>query len=289
MVSELRETLQLALDWALPGSCLGCGVLLPRQDQLRANNETLQQLLGLVCPVCAARTRKISTLCPCQKSAIHGWGNSPEATQTQSHSCQLCSAFESFPKSVLFAFDFTYPFDQVIHRFKYSKAYYLGESLAQLLLLERKAAIKCMIAAEKLEAIIPMPLTPWRRFTRGYNQSTLLATELSKQLGLPIVEHGLQRKHFKTPQAKIEETQERYENVRNAFSAKPEHWMNAKRFLLVDDVITSGATIAAATNALHQAGAETVCALTVCSASKEYGREYLFSERCAEELSLAEN
>lgn len=210
----------------------------------------------------------------------------PGRESAHSSSCDLCSPLPSFPKSIVYGFDFSHPFDQAIYQLKYNRAGYIGGALAELLILKKGLELEAVAKRESLEAIIPIALTRRRQFVRGYNQSQLIAERLGAWLKLPVLGKGLVRRHFSSPQARIPEPELRMENVRGAFAAAPKQLAGRKRFLLVDDVVTTGATIAAATEALHEAGAECVCAVTVCSASKAQQREYLFSEGCAEEIQV---
>ncbi len=114
------------------------------------------------------------------------------------------------------------------------------------------------------DVIIPIPLHPKRLRDRGYNQSALLARELGRQLQLPVAEDLLVRTRATAPQVGLDALQ-RQENVRNAFRCVGPI-AETKRVLLVDDVCTTGATLAAAAVALRDGGAQTIWAYTLARA-----------------------
>jgi len=111
------------------------------------------------------------------------------------------------------------------------------------------------------DLLVAVPLYVRRQRLRGYNQSTLLARELSRLCGLPLAERGLARRRNTPPQARSAEAESRKRNVADAFIAD-RRWVEGKRILLIDDVMTTGATLDACARALRQAGAASVWALT---------------------------
>jgi ComF family protein len=113
----------------------------------------------------------------------------------------------------------------------------------------------------KGEVLMPVPLHPRRLRERGYNQSSLLAQELSKLTGAPLVEDTLIRVRDAVPQARTKSALERRQNVKDAFACK--QGLEGKQILLIDDVCTTGATLDACATALKSAGASSVRGLTV--------------------------
>ena len=106
------------------------------------------------------------------------------------------------------------------------------------------------------DLIIPIPLHPERVRERGYNQATLLARLLCEQLSLEMDDNLLRRTRDTCPQVGLDRLQRR-RNVAGAFSAHGA-LVKGRRVLLVDDVCTSGATLAAAAEALLEKGAASV-------------------------------
>jgi ComF family protein len=107
--------------------------------------------------------------------------------------------------------------------------------------------------SDPLDIVVPIPLHPERVRERGYNQAALLARHLCPQLNLELDEEALWRTRHTRPQVGLDRVQRR-QNVLGAFAADPPR-VEGRRVLLVDDVCTSGATLASAAVALRDAGA----------------------------------
>ncbi len=118
------------------------------------------------------------------------------------------------------------------------------------------------ILKEGVDLIIPVPLSYFRLLKRRYNQSALLAGELSKKTGIKAdVTNLIKVKHTK-PQATLK-GKARLNNIRNAYRLKFPEKIKGKRILLVDDVMTTGSTLKECTKTLLKAGAKSVDTLTV--------------------------
>jgi ComF family protein len=109
--------------------------------------------------------------------------------------------------------------------------------------------------------IVPVALHQARLRERGYNQSALLARELARHTGLPVAERTLLRVAPTLPQVGLDAAR-RAENVRNAFRCGDDS-LRGKPVLLIDDVLTTGATLRACAQALLDGGAGAVWALTL--------------------------
>jgi len=121
--------------------------------------------------------------------------------------------------------------------------------------------------AEKLAAdvVVPVPLHRQRERERGYNQAALISTPLAKRLLLPHRGVLLVRTRAR-PDKRILSLEERWESVRGAFATRPGSQVDNLRVLLIDDVLTTGATLDSCARALLEAGAKSVVALTVARA-----------------------
>ncbi len=104
-----------------------------------------------------------------------------------------------------------------------------------------------------IDAIVPMPLTRWRRWQRGYNQSKEIARGIASVCRLPIIDKAVKRLHFKVSQTRLN-TLERKENVCDAFRLVRPELIRGKHILLVDDIITTGSTMLACGKELAKAG-----------------------------------
>ncbi|NCC98534.1 MAG: ComF family protein [Bacteroidia bacterium] len=136
---------------------------------------------------------------------------------------------------------------KVLHQLKYKGEKELGIILGQSFGYEIQGS-----NISKVDAIIPVPLHPDKLKKRGYNQSEQIAIGLSEVLNIPIINDLLYRKLANSTQTK-KNVYERWENSQNIFDIKENRLsLCGKHILLVDDVITTGATIEACTEVLQQ-------------------------------------
>jgi len=117
------------------------------------------------------------------------------------------------------------------------------------------------------DVVVPVPLHRQREKERGYNQAALISQPLAKRLKLPHRAVLLVRTRPR-PDKTILSLEERWESVRGAFATRPGSQVDNQRVLLVDDVLTTGATLDACSRALREAGAKSVVGLTVARASR---------------------
>jgi competence protein ComFC len=123
--------------------------------------------------------------------------------------------------------------------------------------------------AKRLEAdiVVPVPLHRQREKERGYNQVDLFARSLARRLGLPYRPVLLKRAKPR-PEKHLLRQEERWEAVRGAFAMENGGRVDNSRILLLDDVMTTGATLDACTRVLREAGAKSVLAITIARASR---------------------
>jgi len=112
------------------------------------------------------------------------------------------------------------------------------------------------------DLVVPVPLHPSRLREREFNQALLLAARIARSLDLPLSFEHLLRVRATRPQTELDRT-ERARNVRHAFAVKHQAGLEGRRVLLVDDVLTTGATANECARALRLAGVETVSVLTL--------------------------
>ena len=114
------------------------------------------------------------------------------------------------------------------------------------------------------DALIPVPLHRWRLLARRYNQAALMARALGRETGLPVWPMALQRVRPTPSQGHLKPAQ-RFANVRKAFAAPPDQAekIQGKRVVLIDDVLTTGATVQECASVLLKAGAARVDVLTL--------------------------
>ena len=111
---------------------------------------------------------------------------------------------------------------------------------------------------EDVDALVPVPLTRWRRFWRGYNQAEMLAQGMAEVTGLPVL-NLLKRTKNRKPQTKLK-GETRLKNAEGIYRATiPDEW-RGKRFVIVDDVMTTGATLGSCAQTLQNADkGATIC------------------------------
>lgn len=137
--------------------------------------------------------------------------------------------------------------------------------------LRRATAMMVAALGERknaIDIIVPVPLH-WRRLMlRRFNQSALLAYALAQVLEIPCVPQALKRTRYTTPQMRLPRA-ERLHNVRGAFAVPEGVLLASKTILLVDDVVTTGATVNACASTLKKAGAKAVHVLALARTVKE--------------------
>lgn len=163
---------------------------------------------------------------------------------------------------VVAAVAYAYPWSGLIAQFKFQESPGWARSFATLM----RAAPWCEPALEAADWVLPMPLAAGRLRARGFNQSLLLARALAPQrtrsdLLLRLLETA--------PQSSLARAQ-RQANVRNAFAVEPMQAaaLRGKRVVLVDDVMTSGASLYAAAQVLRQAGAAHITGLVLARTAR---------------------
>jgi ComF family protein len=147
---------------------------------------------------------------------------------------------------------------EAIHRFKYSRALWFENFLADLLVRQAAPALN----DGGWDFIVPVPLHPLKLREREFNQAERLAAHLSRATNIPVNKSFLRRLQ-PTPTQTLLSREQRAANMKNAFAVRPGTRLDKKRIVLVDDVFTTGATTNACAQALCGAGAAAVCVWTV--------------------------
>ena len=147
----------------------------------------------------------------------------------------------------------------LIHVYKYDRVEPLAKPLGRLLAL-------ALPRDRAFDVVVPMPLHWQKRWQRGFNQSALLAREVSRRTGFPVA-RALRRVRNTQAQAGLTNAKRRA-NVSGAFRAIKPHAVRGKRVLLIDDVLTTGATASSCARALKLAGAAEVTLLTLARADR---------------------
>ena len=227
------------IDFVLPPHCITCRKYLSPQEKIVCDVcwDNLEVLPSPFCPVCMNFMEQGDLFC---KICVE-----------RKNLCAVRS---------LGIFDPHY--QKLIHGFKYQQKITLGQRLGKRLgekLIEDRAA-------SEFDYIIPVPLHSVRKRERGFNQSKILAQEISKVINIPVLKKVLKRTRNTKDQTKLS-PEERKENVKGAFSLKSPETIEGKRIILVDDVMTTGATLGECATVLREAGAEKIMGAIVAVAS----------------------
>ena len=142
--------------------------------------------------------------------------------------------------AALFYYEASSPTSNILYDLKYHDHPEIGREMGRLMARELTASD----FFEGIDAIVPLPLAKKRRRQRGYNQSMELARGISEVTGLPVWNQIVRRTRFVKSQTQMGR-QERMENVADVFEAKDLSAIRGRHVLLVDDVVTTGATMMA--------------------------------------------
>ena len=211
------------------------------------------------CLLCGAACR--SNLCrPCAASLPRLAEERCRICATPLESGTTCGAcLERKPHfdSVTAAHPFVFPIDALVRNYKYA-----GNLALAPLLANRIARVVC----GHVDAIVPMPLAPERLRERGFNQAHELARHVARALQLPVLPSACRKVTETPPQAALP-WDERARNVRGAFVCDIE--LTGKRIAIVDDVMTTGATLNELSRNLKRAGAASVCGWVLARTLKD--------------------
>lgn len=247
-----RRLASLLPELLLPNPCLGCGA------PLRDGGSPAD--FGL-CLACRGRLARHVPGCPRCGAPLPG-------RRRRAEPCKPCRRRPPPFALLLSPWLFTSPLVSVIHALKFGRCPHLGAALARPLAARLREGWPLLFgeptpAQVEAPVVAPVPLHPWRRLRRGYDQAAEIAGPLAEFLGLEALA-PLQRRRATRPQVGLPR-QQRLENVTGAFTVPRHQRRSVARctVLLVDDVATTGATLASAAAALRRAGARRVVALAV--------------------------
>jgi len=156
-----------------------------------------------------------------------------------------------------YAYSFGYydgPLRKMIHHLKYASIAVLADPLGELM-------VRALPLDLQVDMIVPVPLHWRRRLWRGYNQCELLARPLESRLRVPLVRAIRKTRHTETQASST--PAERRSNLTGAFVLAGQQIVEGKRVLLVDDVLTTGATVMMCSALLRRGGAKSVTVLTL--------------------------
>lgn len=197
---------------------------------------------ALVCAACSGALRRLPQACPC--CAL------PSASAVDQHRqvCGRCLADPpAFDRSWA-AFIYTFPLDRLVQSFKYNGTLAYADWFAQEM-IERRDELPVA------DMLVPIPLGRSRQRERGFNQALEIAKPLARWSGIPLCTDTATRVRDTRPQASLRWS-ERAKNIRGAFACAAD--LTGKRVIVIDDVMTTGASLGEFAKTLKRAGAASV-------------------------------
>jgi competence protein ComFC len=213
----------------------------------------------LICQECRRR------IAPEKWVGCRHCGGTLSGNREPSEHCSLCKHPPLLFDRVVVMGGYHDSLRDVILRMKHPRQEALSLAMGRLLGEKRFSELSALAA----EVIVPIPMYWFRRLRRGTNSAELLACELGKKMGLPVIGRLLVRTRNTLPQVGLPPSR-RFHNMKGAFHVRSKAGLNGTRILLVDDVLTTGATCSEAAGALKKAGASMVA---VAVAARAQGKE----------------
>jgi ComF family protein len=221
-------------------------------DECRVCGETLREVSRIpVCSRCLDDHAPLDAEYSCVSCRMPFVNRAPLDAEGRCRLCRL--GLSGFDAVYCYGF-YDGSLQKLIQLFKYSGVRPLESHFGKLIAL-------AVPLDQRFDVIVPMPMHWRRRWSRGYNQAALLARRISKRWNAPV-RNVIRRTRATAPQAGLTNARRR-ENVAGAFKIKRGVSLKGMRVLLVDDVITTGATASAAARVLKRAGARMVAVAAV--------------------------
>jgi ComF family protein len=244
----LRTLLGTLADLAYPTACAHCNAFCDGG--------------GPLCPQCTDKLHELSIAAACIHCAMPiAQANAP---------CPRCLGKGLYPfERVARLCIYDDPVKTLVRQFKYHRRWPLAEWLTDRLLEQPRI----QLLLKEIDGIVPVPLHRRREFSRGYNQAKVIAARIAKRFRLPLIQ-PLRRIRNTEQQTAQTSQKDRHANVRDAFTLKDPSPIEGKRILVVDDVLTTGATLQAVGRVLLTAKAASLSGLVLAVADPRH-RDFL--------------
>lgn len=230
-------------------------LLLP--DECRVCGRPLETFSSVpVCPACLAPPEPFSPEYACLRCRTPFLNPRP---LNEDGLCRLCAAGATAFDAAWTCGAYEGRLRDLIHLFKYGRMIPLARLFGRMM-------ARAYPRDQRFDFLVPVPVHWRRRFGRGFDQSLLLARELSRHTGIPVLA-ALRRKRHTAAQAGLTRRQRR-DNIRGCFEVKEPTRVRGARLLLIDDVLTTGATANAAADTLRRGGAAGVAVFTLARADR---------------------
>jgi len=239
MAAKLTAFAEKVADWFYPRICPGCGDVSDRPGRH-------------LCWSCFARL-ELHTQAHCRIC-----GHPAEGDVAHAFVCSVCTATKPAFDRARSAGRFAGVLREQLHLFKYNNALWLKDDLVDLLY----GCLTAHFQPDAVDVVLPVPLHPVRQRERSYNQAALLADALAQRIGRRFDDRSLVRTRKTETQTQFDAAHRRM-NILGAFSVVHPEWVRGRCVLLIDDVMTTGATLNECARTLKKAGARSVWTLTV--------------------------
>jgi ComF family protein len=238
--SGLRRGVGVVLDSVAPRGCAGCGTMV-EPDEL--------------CATCQADLDELTARPACLKCGGPLGGDGGGL-------CPWCLGKGVYPfEGIVRLGTFDGPIKTLVHRMKYGRRWGIGEALADM--LWEQESVRDIVAAA--DVIAPVPLHWWKQVGRGFNQAEVIARRLASYTRARVV-RPVKRIMATESQTHFHSQKKRAENVKRAFAMRNPRLVAGKKVVLVDDVMTTGATIGTVARRLIEGGAAGVWGVVVAVA-----------------------
>jgi ComF family protein len=228
-----------------------------------------------LCPVCQGAAETGGELCPGCLQELGALENSAACDRCGApiaefnSPCPHCLGQGIKPfEGVLRLAVFQDPLRDLIHQIKYHGRWTVAEFLADRL-IERKA-VRALLG--QTDVLVPVPLHPWRQMSRGYNQAEVIARRIGKRCGIKVASAVVRLRNTET-QTDLHSRMKRYDNMRDAFGLMRPGAVGGRHVVVVDDVMTTGATLSSVGKTVLEAEPASLCAIVIAVADPR-GRDF---------------
>jgi ComF family protein len=228
------------LDMFYPRSCEGCGASLNENDGLYLCLDCLAHASVIRYPFCRICGQPVFGMIDHEYACYHCSEKRPHYDKARS-----CVMYDGVMRELLI-------------RFKYYSALWLVPDFAVIM----RAVLDAEFELEGIDGFAAVPLYHSKKRQRGFNQADVLACELAKSYRKSLYSKFIKRTRRTDTQTKLT-AHKRQSNVSKAFGTRRSRWLEGRRLILIDDVMTTGATVNECARVLKQAGAARVEVLTL--------------------------
>lgn len=233
----INKGLELVLELIYPPKCISCEDIIPLKNErwICSNCKHLFNYIeGYICKSCGTKVDK------------------------ENKKCVDCIEANNLFTQNIPIFLYEDIIQDIIYKFKYGRKSYIGKGLGTIMV--NRLLLTSSIFYD-IDYIVPIPIHKNRLKTRGFNQSEIIAKEISKATSIPMVRNLIFRIKDTKPQSKFSPLG-RKNNLKDAFIVNKKYNLSSKKVLLIDDIYTTGITLNSCSQVLYKSGADEVRAST---------------------------